>query len=106
MLRRRFITLLGGAAAASSLLWPPAARAQRPLPVVGYLGTGLPEAEAYRVASFRQGLSELGLVEGRNVTIEYRWAQKDIAWLPELAGDLVRRNVAAIATPFSTPAAL
>jgi putative ABC transport system substrate-binding protein len=103
MRRREFITLLGGAAVAS----PFATWAQpRTLPLVGFLGTGSPEADAYRVAAFRQGLNEMGYVEGQNLGIEYRWAQNDVARLPELAAELIKRRVAVIATPFSTPGAL
>src|SRR3984893_1872738 len=101
--RREFITLLGSAAAARPL----AARAQQPaMPVVGYLYGGSPESSVQRVAAFRKGLSETGFKEGENVAIEFRWANDRTDRLPELATDLVRRKVAVIATPGSTPAAL
>ena len=76
------------------------------MPVIGYLYTGSPDPSAHLTLAFRKGLSEAGYTEGRDVTIEYRWAHNDNARLPELAADLVRRQVAVLVTPGSSPAAL
>jgi putative ABC transport system substrate-binding protein len=100
--RREFITLVGGAA-----VWPLGARAQQPaMPVIGYIGTGSRETDAFRLPSFHQGLSESGYVEGRNVSMEYRWAEGHNDRLSAIMAELVRRDVAVIAVPASTPGAL
>jgi putative ABC transport system substrate-binding protein len=100
--RRTFITGLGSVAA-----WPVLARAQQPtIPVVGFLGSEWAEVWAGRLRAFRQGLGEIGYVEGKNLAIEYRWAESQNGRLPSLAADLVRRQVSVITAPGSTPAAL
>jgi putative ABC transport system substrate-binding protein len=96
MKRRKFIARLG-ASAASSLLWPLVAQAQQPA-VVGVLGATSAQGYAAQLAAFLQGLKEAGFVDGRNVLIEYRWAEDQYDRLPALAADLVRRQVAVIAT--------
>jgi putative ABC transport system substrate-binding protein len=99
MKRREFIVGLGGA-----VTWPVVARAQQPMPVIGFLNLATAAGSTERVALFREGLRELGFVEGRNVTVEYRWAEGRYDRLSELTADLVRRRVAVIAAT-STAAA-
>jgi putative ABC transport system substrate-binding protein len=89
--RREFITLLGGAAA-----WPIAVRAQRPTPVIGFLGAETPDIFAARVRAFRQGLNEMGYVEGRNVALVFQWAGGNYELLPTLADELVRQRVSVL----------
>ena len=100
MRRREFITLIGGAVVA----WPVVSRAQQQaLPVVGFIRDGSADANVRYAAAFRKGLNETGYVEGQNVTVEYHWLEGKYDRLPALMADLVRRQVAVIATPGTTP---
>jgi putative ABC transport system substrate-binding protein len=102
MKRRDFILTAGAAA-----LWSATARAQQAAsaPVVGVLGSGSSEGWAPLMAAFRRGLGEMGFIEGKNLAIEYRWAEGQYDRLPAMAADLVQRQLSAIAA-FTTPAAL
>src|SRR5262249_15412238 len=103
MRRREFVTLIGSAA----VVWPLAARAQQPsVPVIGYIGSTSAGPYADRLGVFRQGLNETGFSEGRNVAIEFRWAENQVDRMPALIADLVRQRVAVIAMAGSTPGAL
>jgi putative tryptophan/tyrosine transport system substrate-binding protein len=100
--RREFITLLGGAAA-----WPVAAAAQQPaMPEIGYLNASSPTINPEFLVAFHKGLAENGYVDGQNLKIEYRWARDEYHRLPELAADLVRRQVAAIVSTGGPAAAI
>jgi putative ABC transport system substrate-binding protein len=100
MRRREFLGVVAGTATL-----PFAARGEA-MPVIGLLHAGTPEENEKRLTAFRKGLSTGGLVEGQNVSIEYRWAGGNNGVLPEMAADLARRNVAMIVTPGSTAAAV
>jgi putative ABC transport system substrate-binding protein len=97
MKRREFIALMGGAAASSAPLWPRAARAQQPaMPAIGYLSTRSSESDASMLVAFRRGLNDIGYAEGRNLAIDYRFADGEYDRLPALVADLVLRRVAVI----------
>ncbi len=103
MRRREFVTLVGGTVVG----WPLAARAQQQaMPVVALISPGAVNAELARHGAFRKGLSETGYIDGQNVTVEYHWLEGHYERLPALLADLIRRRVAVIAAPASTPAAL
>ena len=106
MKRREFIDLIGGTAV-SAVLWPLAARAQqKSMPVVGVLGSGPPDLNEPNISAFRQGLAGLGYVEGRNILIEYRWAEGKPERFPVLAAELVALKVDVILTAGGTLAGL
>ncbi|HVJ75812.1 MAG TPA: ABC transporter substrate binding protein, partial [Casimicrobiaceae bacterium] len=93
MKRRSFVAWIGGAAAT----WPLAPRAQRAIPVLGFLNSAAPENYTFNARAFRDGLAEAVYAEGRNLAVEYRWAHGDYARLPSLAAELVARKVDVIA---------
>ena len=101
MKRRAFIAALGGAAA-----WPMVARAQQPMPVIGYLGARSLNGSAADVSAFQEGLAATGYFDGRNVSIEFRWAQGRYEELPRLVSELIDRHVAVLVTAGSFPPAL
>src|SRR5262249_17805686 len=104
MRRREFITLLSSAAAAT---WPLAARGQQPaMPLIGVIHPGTAKSDAGRMAAFRRGLDETSYIKGRNVAVEYCWAEGKFSLMPELVADLLQRRVSVIATLGSALAAL
>jgi putative ABC transport system substrate-binding protein len=103
MKRREFITLIGGGA----ISWPLAARAQQSAtPVIGFLSSASPDKYTIRLDAFRQGLKEVGYVEGQNVTVEYRWAEGQNQRLDTLGAELVQRQVNVLVAAGGTPPAL
>jgi putative ABC transport system substrate-binding protein len=105
MMRREFISLLGGAAVALPLAARAQQAARNPVPSIGFLSSRAPNTEAHLVAAFLRGLKDQGYVEGQNVTVEYSWAEGRYEQLPALAADLVRRQVAVLVTAGGAQAA-